>query len=595
MHGLSRGAWWAAALAVFGAAPLAAQTDFHNLDEGRPIRTEDALPVDHYGFELSLPYSLDAEDDTRLHLTTPQLTYGVRPGGELGLALPLAALDDVAGTTWGLAGVRLFALQNLVREAPRAPALALRADLALPVGGYGGDDPVVSLKAIATRTWGPLRTHANASVTPTSDQPGPAAEPEWSASLAVDRTFFRSSLLVLGELAVLEEPGAEATEATIAAGIRYQLTPTLVLDAGLRRRLGSVGPDLGLTVGLAHAFGLAGLHPHAPPAASPQRPPAPRQDEQFYLPGSFNWRFLDRYPEAARLFNAFDYGHAILYELLLTKGDTADAALAGEYRYLTRDLLVQPPRLGVAEEVVMPRYAHEIWQAKQMFDWAHVLHRQIYDVYADDRLSGARRDTLVERLTDRYLARGGTAFTAAPKSMALMEDQSFSRSFRRRQPAFNGLIWAYHWLQVGLYEPLVLARTPAEAKDGIATAVGRFWRMVATEGYPRVMPMTAVVAPEFSRRHPRAAAIFDNLHMMHDIISDVLAASDIPRERKREVIAAQLAEFRSAGRNTLTPEQWRAMSGQMGGVDAMGGPVLGPAAASDTAGPAPGEMQHHHH
>src|SRR6476660_8424282 len=93
-----------------------------------------------------------------------------------------------------------------------------------------------------------------------------------------------------------------------------------------------------------------------------------RRDEQFYYPGSFNWRFLDRYPEAARLFNAFDYGHAILYELLLTKGDTADAALAGEYRYLTRDLLVQPPRLGVAEEVVMPRYAHEIWQAKQMFD-----------------------------------------------------------------------------------------------------------------------------------------------------------------------------------------------------------------------------------
>ena len=48
--------------------------------------------------------------------------------------------------------------------------------------------------------------------------------------------------------------------------------------------------------------------------------------------------------------------------------------------------------------------------------------------------------------------------------MALMEDQAFSRTFRRRQPAFNGLIWAYHWLQVGLYEPLVLARTPAEAK-----------------------------------------------------------------------------------------------------------------------------------
>ena len=591
MHHPIRAAVWTAALAVAGAAPLAGQVDFRNLDEDRPLHTEDALPVDHYGFELALPYTLEAEDETRLHLTTPELVYGLRRGGEVGFALPLAALDDATGTTWALAGVRLFALQNLVREGPGMPAIALRADLGLPVGGFGGENPVLSLKAIGTRSWGSIRAHANASLTPTSDEPGPAAEPEWSAGLAVDRTFFRSSLLVLGELSVLEEPGAGATEGTLALGARYQLTPTVVLDAGLRRRLGSAGPDLGVTVGLSHAFGLASLHPHAPPSSST---PMPRQDEQFYLPGGFNWRFLARYPEAARLFNAFDYGHAVLYELLLTRGDMADTALAREYRYLTRDLLVRPPRLGVAEEVVMPRYAREIWQAKQMFDWAHVLHRQIYDAYADDRLTRSERDSLVERLTDRYLARAGAAFVPVPKSMALMEDQAFSRTFRRRQPAFNGLIWAYHWLQVGLYEPLVGARTPAEAKGGIAVAVGRFWRMVASEQYPRVMPMTAAVAPEFSRRHPRAAAIFDNLHMMHDIISDILAAPDIPRERKREVIAAQLAEFRSADRNVLTAEEWRAMSGQMGGVGAMGGPVLGPAAA-DSAAPAPPAMEHRHH
>ena len=47
-----RAASWAAAFAIFRAAPLAAQTDFRNLDEGRPTHTEDALPVDRYGFEL---------------------------------------------------------------------------------------------------------------------------------------------------------------------------------------------------------------------------------------------------------------------------------------------------------------------------------------------------------------------------------------------------------------------------------------------------------------------------------------------------------------------------------------------------------------
>jgi len=588
----ARTAGWGVLLVALAAVPAAGQTDYRNLDEGRPARTEDALPVDHYGFELTLPYELEATDGARLHSTTPELAYGVVRGGEIGLALPLAALDRESGTTWASAGARLFALQNVARERPGRPALAVRADLDLPVGGLGGDDAGLSVKAIATRSWGALRLHANASLRAVGgDRTGPASEPDWSAGVAVDRTAFRSSLLLLGELVAREERGARVAEVSAGAGLRWQLAPTLVLDAGMRRRLSHGGPDLGLTLGLTHAFGLAALQPRQPPSRGEAAPP--RQDEQFYTPGSFNWRFLAGYPEAARLFNAFDYGHAVLYQLLLTRTD-ADSALARQYRYLTRDLLVHPPRLGVPEAVVMPDYAREMWQAKEMFDWAHLLHRQIYDAYADHRLSSPEREALVERLTDRYLARAGVAFTAAPKIMALMEEQPFSRTFRRRQPAFNGLIWAYHWLQVGLYEPLLLARSSAEAKSGVAAAAGRFWQMVAIERYPSVMPLTAAVAPEFAQRHPRAAAIFDNLHMMHDIISDLLASPDIPRDRKRGAIEAQLAEFRSDRRNTLSLEEWRAMPARMGGVSAMGGPVIPARVPGDSAPLPPAEAPHQH-
>lgn len=324
---------------------------------------------------------------------------------------------------------------------------------------------------------------------------------------------------------------------------------------------------------------LAALDPSAAQAQD-------RRDEQFYYPGSFNWRFLALYPEAARLFNAFDYGHAILYERLLTRPGAAEAALAGDYRYLTQDLLVRPPRFAIAEEAVMPAYAKAAWQAKQMFDWAHVLHRQIYDVYADDRLSMPAKDSLIERLTDYYLSRREYAFTDVPKSMDLMDAQPFSQVFRRTEPKFNGLIWAYHWLQVGLYEPMIAAHSRAEIKAGVGAAVARFWEMVHTERYPAVMPMTSAVAPEFSRRHPRAAVIFDNLHMMHDIISDVLASPEVPASRKREVIYQQLAEFRSPASHTISLEEWRGMAAHMGGLAAMGGPATGllaPAAPADTA------------
>jgi hypothetical protein len=237
---------------------------------------------------------------------------------------------------------------------------------------------------------------------------------------------------------------------------------------------------------------------------------------------------------------------------------------------------VHPPRFAIAEEAVMPEYAKLAWRAKQMFDWAHVLHRQIYDVYADERLSMVAKDTLIERLTDYYLSRTEVAFTPVPKSMALMDRQPFSQVFRRGYPAFNGLIWAYHWLQVGLYEPLIAGKTPSEKKQRVQATVARFWQMVQTEGYPTVMPMTSGIAPTFSGAHPRAAVIFDNLHMMHDIISDVLASPTIPKGEKRATIYRQLAEFRNPATNVISLDEWRMMADHMGGVDAMGGPALGP-------------------
>ena len=257
------------------------------------------------------------------------------------------------------------------------------------------------------------------------------------------------------------------------------------------------------------------------------------RNEQFYYPGSFNWSMLKNYPEAARLFNAFDYGHAILYENLYTKPNAPVSTLEDkQFDYITDDLLIRPPRFAVAEEVIEPAYAKLAWKAKLMFDWAHVLHRQIYDVYADERLGDSTKDSLVEVLTDYYLSNKDLAFASAPKSMQLMDGQYFSQEFRRRYPKMNGLIWAYHWLQVGLYEPLIAGRTQDEKKAGVKAVLARFWSMLEDppNRFPKVMPMTAAVAPEFSGRHRRAAIIFDTLHMMHEIISDILASPQVPRE-----------------------------------------------------------------
>jgi hypothetical protein len=299
-----------------------------------------------------------------------------------------------------------------------------------------------------------------------------------------------------------------------------------------------------------------------------------KHDEQFYRPGSFNWKFLQVYPDAARLFNAFDYGHAVLYETLWSRPGAPVSMLERErYAYLTENLLRRPPRFGVVEAAVAPEYARLAWRAMLVFDRAHVLHRQIYDVYADEKLDDSSRIALVERLTDWYLADREYALTATPKAMELMDGQPFSQVFRRGYPRFNGLIWAYHWLQVGLYEPLIEGRSPAERKAGVESTVARFWAMLdsAPSHLPSVMPMTSAVAPAFAGRHLRAAIIFDNLHMLHDIISDILVSDRIPRGEKRAAIYAALREFQDDQHNTMELEHWRMMGEHMGGVEKMGG------------------------
>jgi hypothetical protein len=299
--------------------------------------------------------------------------------------------------------------------------------------------------------------------------------------------------------------------------------------------------------------------------------------EQFYLQARHNWVFRDRYQAADRMFNAFDYGHAILYETLWTKPNAPVSELeAKEYDHLTKKVLVKPPHVPLEEGAIEIAYIKLAPEAKMMFEWAHVLHRQIYDVLADEQLSDVRKDTEVARLLAYYKTRPDVAFSSRPKSMKLMQEQPYSLAFRQNYPKFNGLIWAYHWLQVGLYEPLLVNMTPEARQAGVRATVARFWQMLedAPKRMPYQMPMTSAIAPKFSARYPDAAIIFDNLHSMHDVISDILANPSVSRDRKRAEILRAARLFRDDSSYVVPIQAWLTMSREMG-IENMGGPSVG--------------------
>ena len=297
--------------------------------------------------------------------------------------------------------------------------------------------------------------------------------------------------------------------------------------------------------------------------------------EPSYLPASHNWAFRRGYPEVDRLFAAFDYGHAILYERLWTAPSAPVADLEQtQYDYITKSLLVHPPRLPLVESAIAPNYVRLVPEAHAMFHWAHLLHLQVYDVIADERLSDEEKDREVRALLTFYRSRGALAFSEQPKDMQLMVGQPYSQAFLRRYPKFNGLIWAYHWLQIGLYEALLIGNNQSERAAAVSRTVQHFNEMVSggLSTLPSEMPMAAAIAPTFAKRFPEAAIVFDNLHAMHDVISDILANPSVARTDKRTEILRASARYRDSTTAIVTRAEWWSMAESMG-VEAQGGRV----------------------
>jgi hypothetical protein len=77
------------------------------------------------------------------------------------------------------------------------------------------------------------------------------------------------------------------------------------------------------------------------------------------------------------------------------------------------------------------------------------------------------------------------------------------------------------------------------------------------------MPLSPEIAPAFSARYPEAAIIFDNLHSLHDVVSDILAAPEIARGEKRRWILALAATYRDDRSWVVSVEDWKAMAHMM--------------------------------
>ena len=267
------------------------------------------------------------------------------------------------------------------------------------------------------------------------------------------------------------------------------------------------------------------------------------------------------YPEAQSLLFAFDYGHALVYEKLLQeRGQITDPEKL-EKELLTEILAIlkNPPHVKVDESDIAPTYVYTFPLILTLFDWSHLLHQYVLDVLATSTDRGPKMIARINELFAQYNANSAVAITDVCKTMLFMDGHYFSKAFRRNFPSFNLLIWSYHWFQIRLYEAL-LKPTKQERDLAVTQTIKEFREMISDlpDSAPfDMMPETAKEAPTLAKLFPRIPSAFDNNHMLHDIVSDLLTSDKVLKSNLKSegLRMGRMAQDPDAFRSPICPSK----------------------------------------
>ena len=247
--------------------------------------------------------------------------------------------------------------------------------------------------------------------------------------------------------------------------------------------------------------------------------------------GVYNDAIYNLRPLALDL-NAIAVGHAFAYEDLVT--GKAAGLESNTYNRIAQ-VLQKPPRFMPDEGAISPTFGRKYGVLEQVFDWTHVLHAQTVDVLASTKMTHDEKERETTGLWDFYFTSVPYAITPLPMNMEWLDSQPYSGAFRTKYPKVNGLFWGYHWLQGAMYDGLD-GQTLAQQKRAYEVTGARYHDIELKRTDRAFMPMFAEVSPRFALQHPKLANAFDNLHMLHDMVNDILATQWMSDAQKKEQI-----------------------------------------------------------
>jgi hypothetical protein len=225
------------------AAPVWA-ADHNNLDEGRPLRLEDAYPI-AYGelsAETGARVSLNRQSPDRVTFPV-ELLYGAYRNLQVGVGSTLATAPHTIDEAEKSGDLRTFALYNFNQETLRLPAFTAKLSLDFPTGIHSrGVD--TELKGILTRSFGQFRAHLNAGYEFVGHARDGGRDGRYEVVLGAQYPLGYPHFLnttVLAEVFTQQSVHAgETNPSGVELGVRQQVAPLTVLDLGVGTEF--VGP-----------------------------------------------------------------------------------------------------------------------------------------------------------------------------------------------------------------------------------------------------------------------------------------------------------------------------------------------------------------
>jgi hypothetical protein len=234
--------------------------DHTNLDEGRPLRLEDAYAIadGEIALEAGGGFTLRRRGPNR-GVFPAEILYGAYPNLQVGLGTTLSTDPRDIEDRPKSGDLQVNALYNFNQETISLPAFALKVGLDAPTGidaqGYG-----IEFKGVITKSVERLSLHLNAGyeflvARPRGDRDG-RYKFALGASYPIGAPQFTRATLVGDVFAEQSTRRGESPVVGTEVGLRYQLTPRMVWDVGIGTEF--AGPaqrsDLFLTTGFSFGF-----------------------------------------------------------------------------------------------------------------------------------------------------------------------------------------------------------------------------------------------------------------------------------------------------------------------------------------------------